>query len=89
VILISAACDRMVSAWGEGFFLYSEEVDYAARARAAGLRTEYVPQAWARHRKDGSGQSHPLTALMAVNRVRYFEKHGKSASLMRAVVFLH
>jgi GT2 family glycosyltransferase len=89
VMLISAACDRVVSAWDEEFFLYSEEVDYAARARAAGLRIEYVPQARARHRKGASGQSHALVALMAVNRVRYFEKHGKSATLMRAVVFLH
>jgi GT2 family glycosyltransferase len=88
-MLISAACDRVVGAWDEGFFLYSEEVDYAARARAAGLRIEYVPQARAHHRKGGSGQSHALIALMAVNRVRYFEKHGKPAGLMRAAVFLH
>jgi len=43
----------------------------------------------ARHRKGGSSQSQALTALKAVNRVRYFEKHGKSAGLMRAVVLLH
>jgi len=89
VMLISAACDRAVGAWDEEFFHYSEEVDYAARARAAGFRVEYVPQARTRHRKGGSGKSQALIALRAVNRVRYYEKHHKSAGLMRAVVLLH
>jgi GT2 family glycosyltransferase len=88
-MLISAACDHMVGAWDEEFFLYSEEVDYAARVRAAGFRVEYLPQARAHHRKAGSGLSHALIALKAINRVRYFEKHGRSACLMRAVVLLH
>ena len=88
-MLISAGCDSMVGAWDERFFLYSEEVDYATRARAAGFRVDFVPQARARHRGAGSGQSHALIALKAVSRVRYFEKHGKHAGLMRAAVFLH
>jgi GT2 family glycosyltransferase len=89
VMLISTACERTVGAWDERFFQYSEEVDYAARARAAGFRIEYLPRVRARHRKGGSSQSQALIALKAVNRVRYFEKHRKSAGLMRAVVLLH
>ena len=89
VMLISAACDRVVGAWDERFFLYMEEVDYAARVRAAGLRVEYVPQARARHRGAGSGQSPALVALMAVNRVRYFEKCGRPVRVLRAVVLLN
>ena len=89
-MLISAACDRVVGAWDERFFLYMEEVDYAARVRAAGLRVEYVPQARTRHRGAGSGQSSALLALMAVNRVRYFEKDGRSsAGVLRVVVLLN
>ena len=88
-MLISAACDRAVGAWDEDFFLYSEETDYAARARTAGFRVEYVPQARVHHRKGGSGRPHALTALKAVSRVRYFEKRGKSSRLMQAVVVLH
>jgi GT2 family glycosyltransferase len=88
-LLISAACDRVVGAWDERFFLYSEELDYATRARAAGFRVEYVPQARARHRGAGSGQSLALIALKAINRVRYFEKYGKEAGAMRAAVLLH
>lgn len=89
VMLISAACDRAVGAWDERFFLYMEEVDYAARVRAAGLRVEYVPQARARHRKAGSGQSPMLLALMAINRIRYFEKYGRPNKVMRALVLLN
>jgi GT2 family glycosyltransferase len=88
-LLISAACDRAVGAWDERFFLYMEEVDYAARVRAVGLRVEYVPQARARHRKAGSGQSSMLLALMAVNRVRYFEKYGRPSRVLRALVLLN
>jgi GT2 family glycosyltransferase len=88
-MLISAASDRAVGAWDERFFLYMEEVDYAARVRAAGLRVEYVPEARARHRKAGSGQSSMLLALMAVNRVRYFEKYGRPSRVLRALVLLN
>lgn len=88
-MLISASCDRSVGIWDERFFLYSEEVDYAARVRAVGLRVEYVPQARVHHRGAGSGQSHALCALTAVNRVRYFEKYGRSARALRAIVLVH
>jgi GT2 family glycosyltransferase len=88
-MLVSAACDSIVGPWDERFFLYSEEVDYATRARVARFRVDYVPQARARHRGAGSGQSHALIALNAVNRVRYFEKYCKPAGAMRAAVLLH
>lgn len=76
-LLVSAACDRAVGPWDEQFFLYSEETDYAVRARNAGFRMEYVPTARVFHDGGGSGQSAALTALMAISRVRYIEKHGR------------
>jgi GT2 family glycosyltransferase len=87
--LISADCDAAVGPWDERFFLYSEEVDHAARVRAAGFRIEYVPTAQVRHREGGSGSSEALVALMAVNRVRYVAKRGRGAAAFRAVVVLH
>jgi GT2 family glycosyltransferase len=74
-LLISRACDEAVGPWDDGYFLYSEETDYAARAAAAGFRVEYVPAARATHRGGGSGQSSDLTALMAVSRLRFVTKH--------------
>ena len=92
VMLIAAECDAAVGPWDEDrFFLYSEETDFAARARAVGWSVEYVPTARARHRQGGSGQSPDLAALMAVNRIRYYEKrHGRARSVVfRSVVVLH
>ncbi len=89
VVLASGACDAAVGPWDERFFMYSEEVDHAVRARAASFRIDYVPTARARHRAGGSGWSPELTALMAVNRVRYVEKRGGRACLFRALVTLH
>lgn len=86
VLLISAACDRTVGPWDEGFFLYSEDTDYAARARTAGFRIEYLPSAKAQHLGGGSGHSNNLTALMAVSRVRYAKKHGKHPRAYRLAV---
>jgi len=91
-MLIAADCDAAVGPWDEDrFFLYSEETDFAARARAAGWTVDYVPAARATHRQGGSGQSPDLAALMAVNRVRYYEKrHGRAPSAaFRSMAVLH
>jgi GT2 family glycosyltransferase len=88
--MASRDCAAAVGPWDERFFLYSEEVDYAARVRAAGFRIEYVPAARVRHHEGGSGSSASLTALQAVNRVRYVEKRGRGGSgAFRAAVALH
>lgn len=92
VMLIAAECDAAVGPWDETrFFLYSEETDFAARARAGGWSVEYVPEACVRHRQGGSGHSPDLAALMAVNRIRYYEKHhGRARGVVfRFVVVLH
>jgi N-acetylglucosaminyl-diphospho-decaprenol L-rhamnosyltransferase len=91
VLIISAACFDAVGDWdSEHFFLYAEETDFAARARAAGFGIRYVPDAAVRHEGGGSGQSASLTALMAVNRIRYYEKYHRrpATSLFRAAVAL-
>jgi GT2 family glycosyltransferase len=91
-MLVSAACDLAVGDWDEQrFFLYSEETDFATRARRAGFRLRYVPTARARHVDGGSGRSPALATLMAVNRVRYYEKYHRrtAAFLFRGAVALH
>ena len=91
MMLISTECDRTVGRWDEDrFFLYSEETDYAARARRSGYRVRYVPSAGVIHEEGGSGRSPSLAALLAVNRIRYYEKyHGPlSTWLFRLAVAL-
>jgi N-acetylglucosaminyl-diphospho-decaprenol L-rhamnosyltransferase len=82
VMLISWECDRAVGRWDEErFFLYSEETDYAARARSSGYRVRYVPSAGVLHEEGGSGRSPSLAALLAVNRLRYYEKYHRPPSI--------
>jgi N-acetylglucosaminyl-diphospho-decaprenol L-rhamnosyltransferase len=91
-LLISATCNAAVGDWDDSrFFLYSEETDFAARARRSGYRVRYVPTAQVCHEDGGSGRSSALGALMAVNRVRYYEKYHRrpASSLFRATVALH
>lgn len=90
-MMIAPVGDRAITAWDESYFLYSEEVDAAARVRRAGLRIRFVPAATAEHEGGGSGSSAALVALQAVNRVRYFERrHGAvHAAVYRSTVALH
>jgi GT2 family glycosyltransferase len=91
-LLISAECSASVGDWdSDRYFLYSEETDYARRARDAGYLVRFVPTAEATHVGGGSGQSAGLLALMGVNRVRYFESYHSSAAsaVFRSVVLLH
>jgi N-acetylglucosaminyl-diphospho-decaprenol L-rhamnosyltransferase len=79
--LISAECWQRCAPWDESFFLYSEETDFALRARDAGFVTRYVPSAQAIHLEGDSGVSPPLWALLTVNRVRLFRRrHGLTST---------
>jgi N-acetylglucosaminyl-diphospho-decaprenol L-rhamnosyltransferase len=73
-LLISAECWRRCAPWDESFFLYSEETDFALRARDAGLVTRYVPSARAVHLEGGSAQSAGLWTLVMLNRIRLFRR---------------
>jgi N-acetylglucosaminyl-diphospho-decaprenol L-rhamnosyltransferase len=73
-LLISADCWERCAPWDESFFLYSEETDFALRARDAGYLTRYVPTARAIHLEGDSGQSPPLWTLLTLNRIRLFRK---------------
>ena len=80
-LLISADCWRACGPWEESFFLYSEETDFALRARDAGYATRFNPDAGAVHLEGDSRRSPALWALLARNRVRlYRRRHGPVAS---------
>jgi N-acetylglucosaminyl-diphospho-decaprenol L-rhamnosyltransferase len=73
-LLISAECWQRCGPWDESFFLYSEETDFALRARDVGFVTRYVPSALAVHLEGDSGQSPGLWTLLMLNRVRLFRR---------------
>jgi GT2 family glycosyltransferase len=66
-LLVRATTVDEVGDMEESFFLYSEEVDWCLRARAAGWRIVYVPGSVIRHREGGSrGATHPATDYHAL-----------------------
>lgn len=83
-MLISRDCAEQVGTWDESYFLYSEETDFALRARDHGFAIRYVPEAKAIHFEGESHQSPSLFALLTLNRVKlYRSRHGR----LRTAVF--
>jgi GT2 family glycosyltransferase len=74
VLAVAARARGIVGDWDESFFLYSEEIDYMRRVRECGLSVAYVPNAQAVH-PGGDYQNARLSALLAVNRIRYYRRH--------------
>lgn len=84
VMLISDACLAEVGPWDESYFLYSEETDFALRARDAGWSLRYTPAARAVHIEGDFQQSPELWALLVNNRVAHYRaRHGR----LRAMPF--
>lgn len=73
-MLVSRACLDRCGPWDESFFLYSEETEFALRARDAGWVTRYTPAAEAVHLEGGSNASPRLWALVVTNRVRLYRR---------------
>jgi N-acetylglucosaminyl-diphospho-decaprenol L-rhamnosyltransferase len=71
-MLISRQCSAAVGCWDESFFLYSEETDFALRARDAGFVLRYTPDAEAVHFEGDSHRSAALYSLLVRNRVKLF-----------------
>lgn len=87
--LVSAACWDAVGPWDESYFLYSEETDFALRARDAGYPTWFVPTAHAVHLEGGSAGNPALWRLLVANRLRlYSRRHGPVATAAFWVVLV-
>jgi N-acetylglucosaminyl-diphospho-decaprenol L-rhamnosyltransferase len=87
-LVISAEARTEIGEWDETFFLYSEEVDYQRRARAAGFSIAYVPDATVVHIGGDYSRNDRLYAILTANRIRdYARHHGVfSAMLFRLAV---
>jgi GT2 family glycosyltransferase len=80
-MLISRRCMDIVGEWDESYFLYSEETDFALRARDMGFQLEYVPNAVVVHHEGDSHQSPALFALLEYNRVKLYQsRHSRAAT---------
>lgn len=80
-LLIDSTCLEQCGPWDERYFLYSEETEFALRARDLGFATRYTPDAVAVHLEGGSVTSERLWPLLVTNRVRmYSQRHGPAAA---------
>ena len=85
VMLVTRECQSAVGRWDESFFLYSEETDFALRARDAGFTARYCPDASAVHQGGDRHVSEDLYALLTLNRVRlYARRHRAGPTAMFA-----
>jgi len=83
VMLMSRACIEACGPWEERFFLYSEETEFALRARDHGFLTSLVAGAEAVHIGGESRVSPSLWSLLTVNRVRLYRmRHSRPASAL-------
>ncbi|WP_433380422.1 glycosyltransferase [Actinoplanes sp. CA-142083] len=90
VMLMSRACLEACGPWEERFFLYSEETEFALRARDRGFRTTLVAAAEVVHIGGESRVSPALWSLLTVNKVRLYRmRHAAPATaLFWSAVFL-
>ena len=77
-MLVSRPCYDAVGGFDESFFLYSEETDFALRARDSGYRLTYAPAAVVDHVGGESDTSPPLYALLTRNRLRLFARRHRA-----------
>ncbi len=91
VMAISRDCAERVGRWDESMWLYSEETDFCLRAREAGFRVRYVPEARAVHIGGDSGENPMLWTALTVNRIRLFERRHSPlhAAAFRSAVTLN
>lgn len=76
-LLISDSCWQSMGNWDESLFLYSEDVEYALRARDAGFTVRFVPTAEAVHLVGPSHKDPRLWSMLVWNRYRlYRRRHG-------------
>jgi N-acetylglucosaminyl-diphospho-decaprenol L-rhamnosyltransferase len=81
IMLVSRECLERCGPWDESFFLYSEETDFALRARDAHLALRLAPDAVAVHLEGDAAASPRLWTLLTLNRVRlYRRRHGLVAT---------
>jgi N-acetylglucosaminyl-diphospho-decaprenol L-rhamnosyltransferase len=84
VMLVSSECMIAVDGWDESYFLYSEETDFALRARDLGYAMVFVPTAHAVHLQGGSATNPALWPLVVRNRVRLYRRRH---SLLQSLIF--
>jgi GT2 family glycosyltransferase len=82
-LMISRECLTACGPWDESFFLYSEDTEYALRARDHGFRVALAPGATATHLGGESRTDPSLWSLLVTNKVLpYARRRGRARGLV-------
>jgi GT2 family glycosyltransferase len=82
-LMVRRAAVEQVGGLDEGFFMYSEELDWCRRLKSAGWRIAHLPSARIVHHEGRSSTQVPAATHIRFNasKVRYFRKyHGRLAA---------
>jgi GT2 family glycosyltransferase len=76
-LLVRREAYARVGGFDENFFMYSEELDWCRRIKAAGWRVVYWPQAVVTHYEGRSSEQVPAATHIRFNtsKIRYFRKY--------------
>ena len=76
-LLTRRAVLDQIGGFDEGYFMYSEELDWQRRAKGAGWKIVYLPQAVITHYEGRSSEQVTAARHIRFNtsKVRYFDKH--------------
>lgn len=85
---IRSSALQTIGLFDEGYFMYFEEADFCARARAAGFQVVYVPTATAVHDESALAVkgSHAYLERFHTGRWRYLLKHFEPQSIIDATL---
>jgi GT2 family glycosyltransferase len=83
-IMIRREVWEQIGGLDEGFFLFTEEPDFCARAKMAGWRTVHIPGAEIEHRESNTISSYPLVKMRHYHRspLHYFRKRGQHLNVL-------
>jgi GT2 family glycosyltransferase len=81
LMALSRRCIEACGPWDESFFLYSEETEYALRARSRGFVTRLAPDAVAVHLEGEATASPKLWTLLTLNRVRLYGRSHRAPAV--------
>lgn len=88
-LLLNRGMLEEIGLFDEGFFMYLEDIDLCYRARLAGWRVEYLPEARIRHHWGASSRQERATSEQHHRRsmFRYFCKHHRPGPLQKAYLW--
>ena len=90
-ILMKSGMVQNIGLYDESYFFYWEDVDYCIRAKKAGYKVMFLPEAKIWHKRGKSSEkmaSGSLDYYSTRNRIRFMKKHASRCQYLTFLVYL-